>query len=154
MSRLAMLLSWKRRMDAYTVRLVEAIPERLSSYRASPGQLTCSEVVYHLADCENEMARDIVRNRAIELDNPKLNSDESVTKNGKGLKLVFQFTDTLIESLNESDLDKSIGFPGTDKTVTTEWVIQTMIEHQIHHRGQLITYLRLNDVTVPVRWRD
>ncbi len=154
MSRLAMIRDWKRRMDDYALRLTGAVPEELSEYRAAPTQFTCAELVAHLAECELEMDNDLLRGGAEPVEIPKLILDRSVTNNRKALKLVFQFTDTVIGSLTDSDLDTLIGFPGTDKTVPVELVLRAMIEHQVHHRGQLITYLRLNGVAVPARWSD
>lgn len=145
---------WKRRVDEYTLRLTSAIPEELSGYRAASSQFTCAELVRHLAEDEIGTARHLVQIHGLGIESPKLILDGSVIKNRKGLKLVFQFTDTVIGSLRDSDLETAIGIPGTDKTVKTVHLIQSMIEHQTHHRGQLITYLRLNGLAPPARWSE
>jgi uncharacterized damage-inducible protein DinB len=154
MSRLAMLRGWKSEVDAFTMRLAEAFPEALADFRASAKQFTVRELLAHLAESEYEMAGDIVRNRPIADPRLKLIAVTSVTMGRLALKDVHQSTDTLLRACAEEDLDKLIRFPETETTVTVAQIVRTMIEHQLHHRGQLITYLRMNDCLVPLRWQD
>ena len=154
MSRLTLLHEWKLQVDSYTLQLVAAIPETIADFRASPGQMTTLDLVRHLAEDEWEMVGDIVRNRHLADPRGKLIVAESVTTGRQALKDVHQSSDTILRACAESDLDKPVGFPGSDITVTVAHIVRAMIEHQIHHRGQLITYLRMNGCTVPLRWQD
>lgn len=154
MSRLEMLHQWKREADAYTQRLAAAIPDHLADFRASPRQMTACELIGHLAESEWEMTGDIVRNTPIADPRVKLIAASSVTSGRQALKDVHQSTDTIFRACSEEDLDRPVRFPAKEITVTVAHIMRTMIEHQLHHRGQLITYLRLNDCDVPLRWQD
>lgn len=154
MSRLTLLHEWKLQVDSYTLRLVAAIPETIADFRASPGQMTTLDLVRHLAEDEWEMIGAIVRKRHLADPRGKLLVAESVITGRQALKDVQTSSDTILRACAESDLDEPVVFPGPEVDVTVAHIVQTMIEHQIHHRGQLITYLRMNGCTVPLRWQD
>jgi uncharacterized damage-inducible protein DinB len=41
------------------------------------------------------------------------------------------------------------GDGGLERKATLHWILDSLQEHEIHHRAQLITYLRLMGVTPP-----
>lgn len=80
---------------------------------------------------------------------------------------IAESTEQLLEYF-DSVVDKSIGFlkKASDEDLMTEWTMRNgdqvylsmprvqvirsfMLNHIVHHRGQLSVYLRLNDIPVP-----
>ena len=154
MNRIDLLREWKGQVDDYTLRLTGAVPEALADFRPSPKQFTCLELIRHLADDDWGMSGDLIRNLNLVDDRPKLNWGKSVLESREVLKETLRFSDTVLRTLSEDDLDKPVDIPGLNITVTVVRIVKAMIEHQLHHRGQLITYLRLNDLDFPLRWEE
>lgn len=154
MNRLELLCEWKAQVDDYTLRLTGAVPERLANFRPVPEQFSCLELIWHLAEDDWEMSGDLIRNLDLADDRPKLIRAKSVSESREVLKETLQFSDTVLRTLSEDDLDKPVDIPGLNITVTFVRIAKAMIEHPLHHRGQLITYLRMNNIEFPLRWND
>jgi uncharacterized damage-inducible protein DinB len=54
----------------------------------------------------------------------------------------------IFRSLDESRFDERTATPGGAQIRVRHW-IRSMIEHEIHHRGQLYLYLSMLDVPTP-----
>lgn len=54
-----------------------------------------------------------------------------------------------IASLTSEQLGETIAPFGPDKAMTRGALIHLMLEHEIHHRGQVYTYLRIAGADVP-----
>ena len=145
---------WKRAVDAYALRLVEAIPSELSGFRPVETQLTFAGVVHHLAECEAELVGDITEALELPHEKQELLCSPDVKENVGGLKVVIDCTDTIVKGLTDNDLRTEFTLAGTDKRLTVLHVVETMIEHQIHHRGQVLTYFRVAGISPPQRWKD
>ena len=55
---------------------------------------------------------------------------------------------SIFRALTPEMLEGKCATPGGAALTTWKW-LRAMEEHEIHHRGQLSVYLRLNDVPVP-----
>jgi len=154
MTRIDLLREWKAQVDEYTLKLTGAVPEELAGFRPVPEQFTTLELIRHLAEDEWEMDGDLIRNLDLPDNRPKLNWGKSVSDSRGVLKETITCTDTVLRTLSEDDLDKPVDIPGLNITVTVVRIVKAMIEHPLHHRGQLMTYLRLNQIDFPLRWND
>lgn len=154
MNRIDLLREWKSDADGYTLRLVGNLPEELSDFAPVANMMSFSRLVFHLAECELEMTRDIIRTLPMAKTGPELAYDSNVINNVRALKEVFDFTDTVLRGISDADLEGIVKFPGRSSTVSVLQIVKTMIEHQLHHRGQLITYCRMNEIDFPLRWKD
>ena len=153
-SQIGLLREWKREVDSFTIRLVEAIPAEKSSFRPVPSTLTLAEIVFHLAECEMELDGDLIRNLQLVESIPEHSDEVSVESSRTYLKDILTFSDTILRGLSDSDLCREIVFPDCTDSMTVRQVIKTMIEHQLHHRGQVLTYFRCLDLEPPKRWSD
>jgi uncharacterized damage-inducible protein DinB len=54
----------------------------------------------------------------------------------------------IFRSLSDDDLRRKCLTPGGAEIATWKW-LRAMVEHEIHHRGQLYLYLGLLDVPTP-----
>jgi uncharacterized damage-inducible protein DinB len=55
---------------------------------------------------------------------------------------------TIFRGLSDEDLKGKCVTPGGAPITVWKW-LRAMVEHEIHHRGQLYLYLSMLDVTVP-----
>jgi uncharacterized damage-inducible protein DinB len=153
-SQIGLLREWKREVDSFTLRLIEAIPVDKSSFQPVPSTLTLAEIVFHLADCEMELDRDLIRNLQLSESIPEHSGEMRVESSRVYLKDMLTVSDSILRGLSDSDLCREIFFPGRTDSVTVRHIIKTMIEHQLHHRGQILTYFRCLDLEPPKRWSD
>lgn len=154
MARLELLRTWKSTVDTYTLTLTGAVPEAMADFHPVPEQMTVLELIDHLASDEHGAQRDLLRVLPEAADQPKLNPGKSVQESRRVLKEIFLFTDTILRTRSERDLDRSVEIPVLDVTVTVAQIVQSMIEHLIHHRGQLLTYLRMKGIAPTPRWQE
>jgi uncharacterized damage-inducible protein DinB len=63
------------------------------------------------------------------------------------LEKAFAYADKTIGSLTEKDLDEKVEFIAGE--MTRRRIMFLMTDHITHHRGQLVVYLRLNNIEPP-----
>ena len=64
------------------------------------------------------------------------------------LDAVHARTDAYLGTLNASDLDQEVSLPWCAKT-TLRWVIWHVLEHEIHHRGEIFLMIGLLGMEAP-----
>ncbi len=150
-----LLTQFDREMTT-TRRLMSRVPNALLEWRPHPKSTTMLGLARHLAHMVTygplaltEEASDISSRTPM----PATPSIEAVLE-------IFDRNVAAVHELlvrqSDADLAKPWSLTYQGKTVVSaprDVAIQTMIlHHQIHHRGQLSVYLRLNDVPVPAMY--
>lgn len=147
------LLAQFDREMATTRRVLSRVPNALLEWRPHPKSTTMLGIARHLAHMVTygplaltEEASDIASRTPM----PVTTSIETVLEIfDRNVAAVHE----LLAGQSDADLAKPWSLTYQGKAVvaaTREVAIQSMIlHHQIHHRGQLSVYLRLNDVPVP-----
>ena len=64
------------------------------------------------------------------------------------LETVHARTDAHLETLSASDLDQEVSLPWGAKT-TLRWVVWHVLEHEIHHRGEVFLMIGLLGMEAP-----
>jgi len=134
----------KKSIDA-TLEVARAFPEIKQSYSPTKEQMSVEEIFDHLAhnyEYVIEPIADILGLPVTEkLANPPINRLE-------------QMHDRVANALREIPNDawsREIEYP--DKfTMSITTAILTILEHDAHHRGQLVAYLRALGIDPPKRW--
>lgn len=102
-----------------------------------PGSWTVGQIMLHIADAEDGWMRYVVTGELEEWPEPyKLENYPDIPAILGLLKEVHQRTLTYLAGLSEEDLDLIITAPWGGK-FTLLWILWHMIEHEIHHRGEL-----------------
>jgi uncharacterized damage-inducible protein DinB len=141
-------LDYYAKIRARTSRVVDCIPTDRIDWTWREGKFTLGDLVRHLGAIERYMFAENVQGK------PSRYPGHG-KELGDGLPAVRAFFDrTHAESmeifgrLTDADLDgKSVTPAGTPIT-TSKW-LRSMVEHEIHHRGQIYTYLSMLDVPTP-----
>jgi uncharacterized damage-inducible protein DinB len=142
-----MIADWTR-AKAYTKAYLDAMPEDGYSYKPTPEMRTFAEQMLHLADGNYGIV-----SAATGKANPlgKVSAEKTVaqTKEAttKAVMDNYDFVISAIGSMTPAQLQESMKFAGHDLTKAT--VISKAFEHQTHHRGQTVAYLRLKGATPP-----
>ena len=119
-----------------------------ANWRPSPNALSIAELVRHIIDADRWLAETLHG-----YERPRAEATAgffSVTSEAEWDRLLAQLESagrersTLISRLRSTDLDRKMKDTRFGGEVTTWWVIvRGNLDHEIHHRGQLSTYLRL-----------
>ncbi|MFK8006718.1 MAG: DinB family protein [Saprospiraceae bacterium] len=141
-------LKYYSRIKHRTRRLFDYIPEDKIEWTYQEGKFTIGDIIRHLANIERFMYAENAQLK------PSL-YDGCEEKYAKGLDEVIRYYDILHKEsmaiflkLTQDDLNKKCMTPGNVEITLWKW-LRAMVEHEIHHRGQLYFYLGMLGVETP-----
>jgi len=148
-----------RSVRARTLAVLQHIPPDRVKWRPVEGMLTLGQLVRHLAQAEM-MWQEVVKGHwdlkqllavrrdldLIEATGPVENLMAELTL----LEVTHRQTLELLATLTDEDLARSMN--GLAGRVTLYDVILGLCEHEAHHRGQIVAYLRMLGVEHPSPW--
>jgi uncharacterized damage-inducible protein DinB len=131
-----------------TMRVIICIPPEKIEWRAAEGKFTLGDLARHIAATERYVfadcacgGRNLYAGCGCELAD---GSDEIIRfmqqTHCESKKMLAQLTDDQLAQKCQS----AVGTP-----ITTWKFLRSMVEHEIHHRGELCAYLELLGVKVP-----
>ena len=143
-----LLTEFCRCVRGSTIKRLVLVPEGYENWKVSPGALSFAETAKHIIDLDYWLFEKIK--------NPNINSIETETAIIKNcnrkeynelminLKELLEKKIELIKSLDEAKLRVKIFDDAYNSEVSLAWLIlRRNIDHEIHHRGQIATYLRV-----------
>lgn len=139
---------------AITRKLLERVPEEQFDWKPHPKSMSFGRLASHCAESLKWL--DVIVNKDVFEVDPKSHKSFQTSSQSE----LLQEFDGNVESAKEAIKDKS------DEVLMANWQMKTgsevtlempriavirgfVLNHLIHHRGQLSVYLRLNDVPVP-----
>jgi uncharacterized damage-inducible protein DinB len=131
-----------------TMRVARCIPPGKIDWTYAPGKFTLGDVLRHIAVTERYMFAENVQNHESRYTShgTELAADyESVIELMKGLHAESL---TIFAKLTDEDLKRKCKTPGAAEIQTGKW-LRAMVEHEVHHRGQIYLYLGLLGVPTP-----
>ncbi len=141
-------LSYYSRVKGRTEKLFQHIPEDKVEWTYREGKFTIGDIIRHLALIERKMYAENVQQK------PTL-YDGCGVEYANGLTEVIQFYQdmnaesmAIFSELSNADLEKKCLTPGGIEISIWKW-LRAMVEHEVHHRGQLYTYLGMLGITTP-----
>lgn len=112
------------------------------SYAPFKGSWPVGQIMLHIADCEDNWMHGVVRQEI----KPWVFYDLSDYPNRHAIKQLLdqahQKTIAFLDELDEQDLKKIYQTPD-DESFSLYWIIWHVLEHEIHHRGELSLALGL-----------
>ena len=112
------------------------------SYVPFKGSWSVGQIMLHIAECENDWLHRLVRQEIGSGTDFDLSNHPTATAIKETLCSTRKKTIALLESLKEDDLEKVYTTPDDEK-YTLNWIIWHVLEHEIHHRGELSLALGL-----------
>ena len=137
-------IKWKNAAE-YTLEFAQAMPEDQYGYTPMPVEMTFREQLKHIA-------ANMVWLSSSYLDGQHTTIDPSKAGDSKKeiigmLNQAFAYAKATIDALEEKDLNETVDFFAG--TMTKRRIMLLMTDHVTHHRGQLVVYLRMNNVMPP-----
>jgi uncharacterized damage-inducible protein DinB len=131
-----------------TMRVARCIPPDKIDWSYAPGKFTLGDLLRHIAVAERYMFAENVRGKT-----------SRYTSHGKeladGFENILAFMERLhaesmeiFSQLSGDDLQRKCKTPGGGEIQVAKW-LRSMVEHEIHHRGQIYLYLGILGVPTP-----
>jgi uncharacterized damage-inducible protein DinB len=141
-------LNYFNKVHQRTMNVVRAIPPDKMDWQFRQGKFTLGDLVRHMATANRYIFVEVARG------NPS-----AYAGCGKALAAthdeILQFAERLhredveiLSVFSESDLQRKCTLPDGASITAWKW-LRSMIEHEVHHRGQLYIYLSLMEVPSP-----
>lgn len=139
-------LDYYRRIHKRTLRVVERIPDERMEWRFTPGRFSFGDLVRHLAALNRYMFAENVAGRLSRYPGhgPELARDPSEIH--EYFRRMHAESMEIFAGLADDDLQRHCTTPAGASMSVWKW-LRAMVEHEVHHRGQL--YLMLAMVEVP-----
>ena len=131
-----------------TVRVVDWIPEDRLEWTWQPGKFTLGDVVRHLAAIERYMYAENAARRPSRYPGHGRELAEGLPAVRAFLDRCHAETVEILGGLSDGDLREKCVTPGGASLAVGKW-LRLMVEHEIHHRGQLYLGLGLLGVPTP-----
>jgi len=134
------------RRDLY--RALDVLDDTHLSFAPAEGLWSLGQVAVHIASAEDGWLRYVIKREtdswpALQLaDYPTVESIRAL------LVEVHARTVAFLDTLDEADLDREIEAPW-GKRFSLRWIVWHVLEHEIHHRGELYLMLGLLGLEAP-----
>jgi uncharacterized damage-inducible protein DinB len=129
----------------------QSIPEEKSLWRPEGAVLTIAEVVRHVADADqfwaNAVSGDLYRG-VDQASRPVTSLAQEVALAESRRKEVLE----LIRTLPAGEFRRMVEIPKYNLRQEVTYIFTRLADHEAHHRGQLIVYLRSGGLAVPFIW--
>ncbi len=141
-------LNYFQKIHQRTMNVVRAIPADRVDWTFRKGSFTLGDLVRHIAAANRYIFLEVVKNGRS-------------TYSGCGRELaatydeIVQFSERLhaeaveiLSALSHEDLRRKCTTPDGASITSWKW-LRAMVEHEVHHRGQIYIYLSLLEVSAP-----
>lgn len=141
-------LDYYEKVRERTLRVVQCIPPEKIEWTIAKGKFTMGDIVRHLGAIERYMYAENVQQKPSRYQG----CGEELASGYDAVLTYLNQTHAdsmaIFRKLSEEDVLKKCKNPGGVEITIWKW-LRLMAEHEIHHRGQLYTYLGALGVTVP-----
>ena len=141
-------LAYLGRVRERTERVVELVPEGRFDWRPEPDAFSFADLLRHVAALERYMFAENVRGRPSRYPGhgPELAGSPAEVR--AFWRRCRREALELYGELSDDDLERRCTTPAGAELRTWKW-LRAMIEHEVHHRGQLYLMLRMVSVETP-----
>lgn len=131
-----------------TLRVTKTIPQDKIHWRPNDSAFSFADILTHLTNLERFMFAETVINNVNRYPGHENGKTENFTTLLGNWKDTFQRTFEMISQLKNNQLEDRCTTPDGASIRIWKW-LRAMIEHHIHHRGQIYTYLKLIKIESP-----
>jgi uncharacterized damage-inducible protein DinB len=153
MTAVELLLAQRKIFFEGTEMVIAGIRPEWFDHRPAPEMMSFGEQVDHMASIEAELLDETAT--ALEFDKIPFGFCQSQDMPGAvaQLKRVHGLGDRFIAGLDDDKLEFRF-LTVSHVHVSVAYMINVAMEHELHHRGELVAYFRIVNQKPPIHWRD
>ena len=143
-------LEYYEKIRTRTKTAIAQVPADKINWTYREGKFTFADLIRHLAAIERFMYAENVKLKPSRYPGHGKELADGYQNILAYMDQMHQESMQIFTSLSDQDLQKKCTTPGGIEITVWKW-LRAMIEHEIHHRGQIFTYLSMLEVkTAPV----
>jgi len=147
-TRVEPFLDYWEKVRGRTRRVVERIPEESLEWTWKPGRFTLGDLVRHLAGIERWMYAENARRLPSRYPGHERSLADGLPAVRSYLESLHAESMAIFRGLTDADLAARCETPGGSEISVGKW-LRLMVEHEVHHRGQIYLYLAMLGVETP-----
>ncbi len=144
----ASFLDYFEKIRARTLRVVSCIPPEKIDWTYREGSFTFADMIRHLAAIERYMYAENAQLKPSRYPGHGRELADGYEGVLEYINRMHAEAMEIFRALSDEDLQKRCLTPGGASIKVWKW-LRAMIEHEVHHRGQIYLYLGMLDVKTP-----
>ena len=136
------------KIRARTARVVACIPRDRIDWTNKPGAFTFADIIRHIAAAERFMFAENARRKPSRYPGHGKNLADGYDAVMGYFQRMHEESMEIFRGLSDDDLTKKCETPAGTPITVWKW-LRAMIEHEVHHRGQIYLMLGMLDVSTP-----
>ena len=141
-------LEYFERVRERTLRVIKSIPPDRMDWTYKEGKFSFADLIRHLATIERFMYAENVQLKPSRYPGHGKELADGYTEVMAFFERLHRESMEIFSNLTDEDLKKKCMTPGGASIAVWKW-LRAMVEHEIHHRGQIYLYLSMLDVRTP-----
>lgn len=142
------LIDYFERIRERTMRVIACIPPEKTDWSYMPGKYTLGDLVRHLGAVERWMFAENAQRRPSRYPGHGPELADGYEASVAYIRRMHDESMAIFRTLSDDDLDAKCLTPGGVELRVGKW-LRSMIEHEVHHRGQIYMYLAMLGVETP-----
>jgi uncharacterized damage-inducible protein DinB len=144
----AEFVSWFERIRERTMRVAACVPPDQIEWTYKPGKFTLGDLMRHLASIERWMFAENARRKPSVYPGHGRELADGYESILAYMRTMHEDSMAIFRSLTDAALQTKCVTPGGTELRIGKW-LRSMVEHEVHHRGQGYLYLAMLDVPTP-----
>ncbi len=144
----AEFLDYFEKVHARTMRVLRCIPPDKIEWTYKEGKFTLGDLARHIASIERNMFAENVQGRPSRYDGCGRELADGYDNVLQFVEQMHRESVEIFSRLTDAELNLKCETVGGTHITTWKW-LRSMIEHEIHHRGQIYLYLAMLGVKTP-----
>jgi uncharacterized damage-inducible protein DinB len=142
------LFDYFDKVRARTMRVAACVPPERVDWTIKEGKFTLGDLMRHLASAERFMFAENAQRRASRYPGHGKELADGYDAIVAYMRAKHEESMAIFGALTDDDLTAKCTTPGGAEITVWKWM-RLMVEHEIHHRGQIYLYLAMLDVPTP-----
>ena len=142
------MIQYFEKIRERTMRVIACIPPDRSEWTYKPGKYTFADLIRHLGAIERWMFAENAQQRPSRYPGHGSDLADGYEASVAYLRRMHEESMTVFSSLTDEQMELKCVTPGGAELRVGKW-LRLMIEHEVHHRGQIYLYLAMLDVPAP-----
>jgi len=141
-------LQYLDKVHQRTMRVVHAIPPDKLEWTFREGKFSLGDLLRHIAAIERWMFAETIQDKPSRYSGCGKELADGFEQVVAFMERMHRETAEIVAALTMKDLNRKCHTPDGQAITVWKW-LRSMVEHEIHHRGQIYTYLALIEVPTP-----